>query len=369
MEFLELLYALYLRNLIMEFKDIISDLKKKTYKPVYFLMGEEPYFIDAISDHIENNVLAETEKDFNQTILYGGDVDLKTIIANAKRFPMMSEYQVVIVKEAQNIRELGGKGDMEEEGKLEDKKEDKAKSPFAAYVENPQKSTILVMCYKYKTLDKRKALTKAIAKHAVLFESKKIYDDKIPNWIMDYLKTKKYTIHPNACVMLSEYLGNDISKIVNELDKLMISIPAGTEITPDHVQKNIGISKEYNVFELQKALGQKDILKANRIVNYFGANTKDHPLVMTVTLLFGYFHKILTYHFLPDKSRDAAAKAMGVHPFFLGDYEKAARLYPAVKIKSVMSNLREYDLKSKGIGNATAEQGAMLKELVYKILH
>ncbi len=226
-----------------------------------------------------------------------------------------------------------------------------------------------MFCYKYKTLDKRKSITKAIAKKAVLFESKKIYDDKIPNWIMDYLKAKKYSIGPAACVMLSEYLGNDISKIVNELDKLMISIPEGSEITADNVQKNIGISKEFNVFELQKALGQKDILKANRIVNYFGANSKDHPLVMTVTLLFGYFHKLLTYHFLPDKTPANAAKAMGVHPFFLGDYEKAARLYPAVKIKSVISSLREYDLKSKGIGNASAEQGEMLKELVYKILH
>ena len=351
----------------MEYNDIISDLKKKNFRPVYFLMGEESYFIDMISDHIEKNVLDESEKDFNQTILYGGDVDINTVIAAAKRFPMMSERQVVIVKEAQSIKGLVKK-EKEKDDKEETKKE-KIKTSFEAYIENPQKSTILVFCYKYKTVDKRTALAKSLVKHAVLFESKKIYENKVPDWIIEYLKNKKYKVGPKACMMLTEYLGADLGKIANELDKLMISIPAGSEITTEQIENNIGISKEFNVFELQNALGRKDILKANQIVNYFSANSKDHPMVLTVISLYGYFSKILTYHFLPDKTRDIAAKAMGVHPFFLGDYEKAAKLYPAAKIKSVVHQLREYDLKSKGINNVSAEDGSILKELVYKILH
>jgi len=345
---------------VKEFNQILADLKKKVYHPVYFLMGEEPYFIDAITDYIENNVLDENEKEFNQTVLYGRDTDALTIIANAKRFPMMANHQVVIVKEAQNVKDIAGKG--KEDG-------DKGKSPFQAYIENPQKSTVLLICYKYKTIDKRTSLAKVIAKNAVLFESKKMYDNQLPDWITTYLKGEGYTIEPRASVLLTECLGNDLSKIANELDKLMINIPEKSEITADHIQKNIGISKDYNTFELQAALGKKDVLKANRIVNYFSASPKDHPLVVTLSTLYGYFAKILTYHSLADKSKNNAAAAMGVHPFFVGDYEKAAKSYSMGKLKNIFAELREYDLKSKGVDSAGTPDGELLKELVFKILH
>jgi DNA polymerase-3 subunit delta len=342
-----------------DFTQILSDLKKKVYHPVYFLMGEEPYFIDAISDYIENNVLDEMEKEFNQTVLYGRDVDLATVLGSAKRFPMMSSYQVVIVKEAQNIRDFAAK----------EKADKDDKPPFLTYIENPQKSTILVICYKYKSLDKRTSLAKSIAKHAVLFEAKKLYENQVPDWIMGYLKGKGYGISPKAAALLTEYLGNDLSKISNELDKLMINLPAKAEITEQHIQDNIGISKDYNIFELQTALGKKDVLKANRIINYFASNPKDNPLVMTLVSLNSFFSKLLMYHFTPDKSKGSIASALGVNPFFVGDYERAARNYPLNKLRAIIAELREYDLKSKGIENASVPDGELLKELVFKILH
>lgn len=350
----------------MDFNKIISDLKNKVYHPVYFLMGEEPYFIDAISDQVEKGVLDEMEKEFNQTILYGRDVDSAAIVAAAKRFPMMANHQVVIVKEAQSVRDLVGREKAGEEGEA---KSSKSKSAFAAYLENPLKSTILVICYKYKTIDKRTSLAKVLAKNAVLFESKKLYDNQVPDWIIAYLKQRKYTVSPKAAMLLTEYLGNDLGRITNELDKLMITIPAGSEITAEHVQQNIGISKDYNTFELQNALGTKNVLKANRIVNYFGANPKDNPLVLTIVNLYGYFSKLLVYHSLADKSKNTAAAAMGVHPFFVGDYERAARNYSTGKLKAIFGWLREYDLKSKGFDNASVTEGELLKELVFKILH
>ncbi len=349
----------------MEFNDILSNLKKKVYKPVYFLMGEEPYFIDMISDHIENNVLDESEKEFNQTILYGRDITTADIIAAAKRFPMMSEYQVIIIKEAQNIKDLVGK---DKEGNKEKQKE-KTKSAFEAYLENPQKSTILVICYKYKTIDKRTSVAKVIDKNAVLFDSKKIYDNKVPDWINNYLKGKEYIASPKASALLTEYLGTNLSKVSNELDKLMINLPPKSEITVEHIQANIGISKDYNMFELQNAIGKKEVLKANRIINFFAANEKEHPMVMTVSSLFGFFCKLLSYHFLTDKSKAIVASELGVHPFFVTDYERAAKNFSAAKLKSIFSYLREFDLKSKGIDRGSATEGELLKELVFKILH
>jgi DNA polymerase-3 subunit delta len=332
----------------VEFNDILSDLKKKTYKPVYFLSGEEPYFIDRISDFIEKKVLDEAEREFNQTILYGRDTDVGTIISEAKRYPMMSDKLVVIVKEAQNIRNI---------------------EDLDGYINNPLDSTLLVICYKYKTLDKRKAFPKTVAKKGVLFESKKLYDNKIPDWISNYLKEKKYTVTPKSTQLLSEFLGNDLGKIVNELDKLMISLPPGTEITPDHIQQNIGISKDFNSFELNEALSKRNIVKANQIVNYFAANSKEHPLIVTIASLNSHFVKLLRYHFLEDKSKDAVAKAMGVHPFFVSDYISGAKNYSLDKIKSIVGYLREYDMRSKGVDNASADEGDLMKELIWKILH
>jgi DNA polymerase III subunit delta len=347
----------------MEFNDIMSELKKKVYRPVYFLMGEEPYFIDMISDYIENNVLDESEKEFNQSVLYGRDITAAEVIGAAKRFPMMSEHQVVIIKEAQNIKDLVGK---EKEG---EKSKEKVKLPFEAYLENPQKSTILVICYKYKTVDKRTSIAKIIDKNAALFDSKKIYDNKVPDWINNYLKGKEYSVSPKASALLTEYLGTNLSKVSNELDKLMINLPPKSEITVEHIQTNIGISKDYNVFELQTAVGFKEVLKANRIINFFSANEKEHPMVMTITSLYGYFCKMLTYHFLTDKSKTSVASALGVHPFFVGDYERAAKNFSVGKLKSIFGYLREYDLKSKGVDRGSASEGELLKELVFKIMH
>ncbi|MCX6294957.1 MAG: DNA polymerase III subunit delta [Bacteroidetes bacterium] len=345
----------------MEYNEIISELKKKTYRPIYFLMGEEPYFIDMISDYIENNVLDESEKEFNQTVLYGRDVSAAEIIGAAKRFPMMSEHQVIIIKEAQDIKDLIKK-------EKEDKKEkDKQKTPFEAYLENPLPSTILVFCYKYKSIDKRTALAKLITKNAAIFESKKLYDNQVADWINNYLKSKDYSINQRAAGLLGEYLGTSLSKVTNELDKLIINLPPKSEITTEHIQTNIGISKDYNVFELNTAIGKKEVLKANRIINYFNSNPKDNPMVMTVASLYGYFCKVLIYHHLADKK--TAASAMGVNPFFVKDYEVGAKNYSVGKLKSIFSYLREYDLKSKGLDRGSATEGELLKELIFKIMH
>ncbi len=302
----------------MDHKDIISDFKKKKFKPVYFLMGEEPYFIDLIADYAEKNILDDAEKEFNQSILYGRDVDVATIISEAKRYPMMAEKQVVIVKEAQNVKNI---------------------EELESYVMNPLASTVLILCYKYKSLDKRKTFPKTIAKHGVLFESKKLYDNKVPDWITGYLKEKNYTAGAKTTQLLTEYLGADLGKIVNELDKLMINLPPGTDITLEHIQQNIGISKDYNTFELQKALGEREIVKANQIVNYFGSNPKEHPIPVTIATLFGFYVKLLQYHFLQDKSKESVARTLGVNPYFVQDYIKAAQNYPAGQIKPGLQRL------------------------------
>jgi len=332
----------------MTFDEIIGNLQKKIYHPIYFLMGEETYFIDKISDYISENVLTDAEKGFNQSVLYGKDLEPNTIISNARRFPMMANYQVIIVREAQNIK------------KIED---------LEPYVKNPLNSTVLVINYKYKTLDKRKTFTKLLDQKGVLFESKKIYDNQLPAWITSYLKDQNYSISPQASAMIAEYLGADLSKVANELDKLIISLPAGTQITPDHIEKNIGISKEFNIFELQNALGQRDLLKANRIINYFGANPSNNPVPVVVSSLFGFFTKLLNYHFMEDKSQNNAASVLGVHPFFVKDYVAAARNYNIKKLVEIVSILREYDMKSKGWGNVSSSPAELQKEMIYRILH
>ncbi len=353
-----------------EVSQILLDINRRILKPIYFLCGEEAYYIDVISDKIETSVLDESEREFNQTVVYGKDTDLGSILGLAKQFPMMSDYQVVIVKEAQNIKELNKSAGDDEE------RESKAKAPannasaqLLHYIQNPQPTTVLVFCYKYKTLDKRGAIAKAIQKHAVYFESKALYENQIPEWINTYVKEIKHSINPKASFLLAEFLGNDLSKIANEINKLIINLKPGSEITAELVQDNIGISKDYNVFELQDALAKKDILKANRIVNYFSANEKDHPAVMVLSLLFSYFTKVLRYHFLQDKSKFKAAAALGVNPFFVDGYARAAGNYNTGKLKDIFSCLKEYDLKVKGVDNPSVSSGELLKELVFKILH
>jgi len=343
----------------MEHSQLLTDLKNKKYKPIYFLSGDETYFIDLISDYIEKNVLDDSEKEFNQTVLYGGDITPNDIVGAAKRFPMMSEYQVVIVKEAQSIKNFI----------KDDEKKDKSKSAFELYLENPLQSTILVICYREKKLDKRTNIAKLIAKNGVVFESKKLYDNQVPDWIKNYLAQKKYTLNPKAAVLLAEYLGTSLSKITNEIDKLIINLPPNTEITPEHVQKNIGISKDYNVFELQNAISRRDPIKANKIINYFAANPKDNSMIMILSLLYGHFVKIMLYHSIQNKTKANVASEMGINPFFVGDYEIAGKNYPFVKLKSIFSFLREYDLRVKGVGNVSATEGELLKELVFKIMH
>jgi len=332
-----------------DYIDILRDLKNKIYKPIYFLMGEEPYYIDLITEYIAANVLTDSEKEFNQVVMYGKDTTALNVINAAKRFPMMSQYQVVILKEAQTL------------DKIDD---------LHFYIEKPLKSTILVINYKYKSLDKRKKLYKDLIQNGVVFESERLYDDKIPGWISSYLKGKNLSIDLKACSLITDYLGNDLSRIANELDKLIITLGPGiTTINSAHVERNIGISKEYNNFELQKALSQKNILKANRIINYFDKNQKLNPISFTFSSLYHFFSKVLLYHSIEDKSTKNAASVMKLNPYFVDEYRLAAKNYNPAKVVSIISLLREYDLKSKGFGNATFTPGSILKELVYKILH
>ncbi|HUX94309.1 MAG TPA: DNA polymerase III subunit delta [Bacteroidales bacterium] len=330
-------------------EEILSDLKKRIFKTVYFLAGEEPYFIDIISDYIEDKVLSEADKSFNQIIIYGDDTSIAAIIDTARRFPMMSSHQVVIVKEAQSLK------------KIED---------LASYLDAPLQSTILVFCYKYKSLDKRTKLYKLLESKAVYFESPRLRDYQIPAWIENFLMKRGIKTEPAASAMLTEYLGTDLHKIANELEKLIITLPASKPIiTNVLIEKNIGISKDYNNFELQKAVGEKNILKANMIVRYFGDNPKDNPLTLTIASLFSFFSKLLTYHYLADKTKNNVAAALKVNPFFVKDYESAANKYNARKTVQTISLLRTFDMKSKGYGDAGTEPGDLLKELIYRILH
>ena len=333
----------------VSFDEIMSDLRKRIFKPVYFLAGDEPYYIDIITDFIAEKVLTGEEKAFNQVILYGEDTTVASVIEISRRFPMMASHQVVIVKEGQVMK------------KIED---------LALYLEKPLLSTILVFNYKYKTLDKRTKLYKALNSQGSYFESVKLRDYQVQPWIERYLMTKGIKINPDASAMLTEYLGSDLHKIVNELDKLLITLPSGKPvITTSLIEKNIGISKEYNNFELQKAIGEKNILKANMIVKYFGDNPADNPLIFTFASLFGYFTKILSYHYLSDKSPNNVAAVLKINPFFVKDYQTAASIYNPAKTIRIINLLRTYDLKFKGFGDPGTEPGDLLKELVYLILH
>ena len=332
-----------------EAKEIVNNIQKGNVSPLYFLMGEEPYYIDRISDFIAQNLLAEEEKGFNQIIMYGRDTSVDEIISNAKRYPMMAERQVIIVKEAQDLSRT-----------IEN---------LVDYVENPQPTTTLVFCYKYKSLDKRKKLSKVLKKNGVLFESKRLYENQVADWIMKTLKARNYTISHKAAQMLVEFLGIDLGKIDNELNKLQLITPEGTQITPELIEENIGISKDFNNFELRKAIGMRDSLKAHRIVNYFAQNPRDNPMVVTISLLFSYFSQIMQYHGLPDKSKASVAKQLKVNPYFVGDYVVAAKNYPMKKVSQVIGLLHETDVKGKGVGAVNVSHGDLLKELMVKILN
>ncbi len=331
------------------YKEIISDIRKRIFKPVYFLAGEEPYYIDLITDYIEQNVLPESERSFNQMVIYGEDTTVSNIIEISRKYPMMASHQVIIVKEAQVLK------------KIDD---------LLIYVEKPLLSTLLVINYKYKTLDKRTKLFKLLGNQGVYFESNRLRDYQIPGWIDRFLMSQGIKSDPRASAMLTEFLGNDLHKIANELNKLIITLPKNKPvITTGLIEKNIGISKDYNNFELQKAIGERNILKANMIVQYFAANPKDNPITLTIASLSSYFSKLLTYHYLTDKSKNNAAAALKINPFFVRDYETAATKYNVTRTPQAISLLRIFDMKSKGFGDMGSEPGDLLKELVYKILH
>lgn len=330
-----------------EVKQIVADIRNGNIKPIYFLFGEEAYYIDKISQFIEKNVLTEEEKGFNQMTLYGKEASIDEIVANAKRYPMMAERQVVIVKEAQELS--------------------RTIEQLVNYVENPQQTTVLVLCYKYKKLDKRKKLYKAVRKHGVLFESKKLYENQVTEWLRKVLHGKGYSISHKAAIVLVEYLGTDLSRISKELEKLTLVLPKDSQISPADIEEHIGISKDYNNFELKKAIGERNVLKATRIVNYFAENPKDNPFVLTVSLLHNFFSQVLQYHGLNDHSPKNVASALRVNPYFVGEYQIAAKNYPMKKVSSIVSHLREMDLKGKGVGATAVSQADLLKELMAKI--
>ncbi len=340
--------ATHIRIYPMTFEQILNDLKSKKYYPVYLLTGEEPFYIDELCKYMEKRILPDEDKDFNLNVVYGKDTDAGMIMDYAKQFPMMAERQVVIVKEAQEVRNL---------------------EEIQPYIENPSMTTLLVLCYKYKKLDKRRSFVKAIEKKGIFFESQKIYENKIPDWIRGYVKEKGYEIQPKATWMLTEYLGSDLTRIVNEITKLLINIPAGTEIDDSLVENHVGVHKDYNVFELQKALGNRDVFRANQVAAYFASNPKENPLVKVLSILYGFFIKVLMYHQLKNKSRVGAATALSVNPYFVQDYQNAALNYSPGQLTRIISYLREYDVKSKGVDNISADDGELLKELVFKILH
>ncbi len=330
-------------------EQLFKDLKNKIYHPIYFLCGDEPYYIDRITEYVMQNVLTEAEKSFNQTVIYGKDADATTVTNIARRFPMMANYQLVVVKEAQEVKNF---------------------EELIHYIKNPLKSTLLVINYKYKSLDKRKTIYKALQENAVYYESKKLYENKIPEWISNNLAKRNFRIEPKAALLLTDFLGNDLSRISNELEKLVIVMADTSKtITTLDIEKNIGISKEFNNFELSNAISNKNVLKANQIINYFADNQKNNHITMTVSHLYQFFSKILVYHSLGDKSRNNVAASLKINPYFVSEYEAAAKNYSAAKTIKIISTLREYDLKSKGFGNVSAGAGELLKELIFKILH
>jgi len=352
------------------FESIMKDIKARKFQPVYFLHGDEPYFIDLIDEAIEKTVLDEAERSFNQSVFYGKDTDLLTVISTAQRFPMMSEYQVVIVREAQDLKGFIKGKRVDDSGESDTAKGKSAdKDPLIEYLKSPAPSTILVISYKHKPVDKRMKVFKELEKSATVLESKQLYADKVPGFISSYVKSKGFQISDQSGKLLTEYLGVDLSKITNELDKVMIGMTKGGEISPEIIEREIGISKDFNVFELQTALANRDVVKANRIINYFGANSKANPLVLTIGALASYFHKVITYHAFRDKPGVNLASALKVNPYFMREYELAARNYPLSTCIRIIGWLHECDLKSKGVGNRHTDDHDLLRELVFKILH
>ena len=332
------------------YEEIARDLKNRNYKPIYYLMGEESYYIDKISEYISQTVLTDEEKEFNLTVMYGADTDIANIINAAKRYPMMSEYQVVIVKEAQNVKDM---------------------ESLVYYVQKPLPSTILVICHKHGTLDKRKKLAATIEKVGVLFESKKIKDTQLSGFITSFLKRKSVDIEPKAAEMMAEFVGTDLSRMAGELEKLVLTLPAGQmRITPEQIERNIGISKDYNNFELKNAIIARDVLKANKIIKYFDENPKTNPIQATLSVLFNFFSNLMLVYYAPDKSEQGIASMLGLKNIWQAkEYLAAARVFSGVKVMQIIGEIRYCDAQSKGVDNVSLKDGDLLRELIFKILH
>lgn len=342
---------------------LLSEIKAQKLSPVYFLQGDEPYYIDLISDYIEKNLLSDAQKGFNQTILYGKDVDINTIITAAKRFPMMSERQVIIVKEAQDVK------DLEKTVKNKIAGKEIEINALEEYIKNPLLSTTLVFCFKNKVLDGRKSVAKVIDEHAVLFTSKGLYENQLAEWILGIVKTKGCSISDKALRLLIEFVGNNLSRLNNEINKILTNFNGKGAIEEGHVLKFVGVSKEYNVFELQNALSRKDILKCNKIVNYFAENAKENPIQMTLGNMYSYFTKILLVKTSRPKDEFEASRLLGIQPFLAKEYLLAAKNFEDYKILNIFGYLRDADLKSKGFNIGTMNDGSVMKDLVFKILH
>jgi DNA polymerase III subunit delta len=333
---------------------VLKEIKAGRLAPIYFLQGDEPYYIDQIAGYIEQHILSEAEKGFNLMVLYGKDAPMASVLNQARRFPIMSERQVVIVKEAQEIPDLN-----KEEGKR----------MLESYVKNPLPSTILVFSHKYKTLDGRSALAKVLDKHAVVVNTKKLWDNQLPDWIENYIKSTGNAVDPKAAYMLAEYIGNDLSRLANEVQKLLLNFTEKVKIDPAMVQKYVGISKEYNTFELQKALAVRDVVKANQIIQYFEGNPKSNPAILVIAFLFSYFTKLLLLHHQKAYQEGEVARVLGMHPFIAKEYLPALRNYPPQKVVDNIGWIQQADLQSKGIEGGSMSDGQILKELVFKLMH
>lgn len=332
------------------FETIRTNILQGRFMPVYLLMGEEGYFIDRLTDLLLQTVLTETEKDFNLLTFYGIDSDVNTIISAARRYPMMAERQLIVVKEAQNLDQF---------------------ELLDHYVRNPMASTVLVINYRHGTVDKRKAVVRNIDKIGVVFESKKLYDNQIPPFIVSWFREQAITIDDKAAQMLNDYVGNDISKLIPQLEKLVVSLPEQTKrVTAELIEQNVGISKDYNNFELQKAIIRKDLLTANRIVDHFGKNPKEYPMMGTVAILFNYFSNLLECYWLPRRDEQSVMSALQIkNAYFARDYMTGLKHYSATKVMEIISELRRFDASSKGVDNVSASQHELLRELVYRIMH
>ena len=335
-----------------ELELIFKNIKTKEFLPIYFFHGEEAYYIDIAVKALENDVLTEDEKAFNQTVVYGKDTNYNEILALAKQYPMMGDKQLIIVKEAQDLK-LN-----DEETKILEK-----------YVENPVESTILVFAHKHKKVDSRKKVFKTLDKAKMLFHSEPVKDYNLAKWIDDEARNLQIKLAPGISQLLADYLGNDLSRIANELNKMKLVLKDGEVLDGKLVETHIGISKEFNVFELQKALGKKDANTAFKIAYYMGKNPKTNPIVMTIGNLYNFFSNVVLYHTVSHQSPPSIASELGINPYFVKDYAEAARLYPLKFATRIISVLREIDLKSKGLGAVNMDEGELLKEMVYKIIN